>query len=246
MKPRDQDNDWQFWAAVLVVGIVLCAGLTVFHRYTELGRSLSVDGLAMIGTTLVAAAIGFLAILLQVRSSSRQLRDQIKAQGDAEREELERQMKSLARAFLFEIDDYYHYSLNQEPNWEKKVFKFERWPFLMYQANAGRIGNFDDRTIKAIIKFYGDAEAYQASFAEFVVTNDAALLGKDPVDVEAAHALRGRLKERFPALKRSAEGVCASLSDVAGVPRANLRVPLSGFDDSSETKKKGQETAHNA
>jgi len=103
MKQKVQDNDWKFWAAVVVVSIVLYAGLRAFHRFTQLGSSLSVDGLAMIGTTLVAAATGFLAILYQVRSSSRQLREQMADQHLSSTLESERQKRAIAKALLFEV-----------------------------------------------------------------------------------------------------------------------------------------------
>jgi hypothetical protein len=191
------------------------------------------------GDGLLAFAGGALALIgvwWSNHQSVKNLQKQLAAERNGRSEEVKRQIKSLARAFLFEIEDFYHYSLKLEPNWEKNVFKFRRWPFLMYQANAGRIGEFDDRTTKAIIKFYGDAEAYQACFEELVASKVAA----------EALALLTRLREIFPALKRSAESVCTNLADVAGVPRTDLRVPLSGLEDSGETERKVQETAHNA
>lgn len=63
-------GDRRFIAGAL--GAVFCA-LLLFHRYTELGRSLSNDYHAMVGTTLVAAVLGFGAVSHQTRSSYRQL-----------------------------------------------------------------------------------------------------------------------------------------------------------------------------
>lgn len=168
MKPKDQENDRQFWLVVVVVSIVLYGGLTVFHRYTQLGRSLSVDGLAMIGTTLVAAAIGFLAILLQVRSSSKQLRDQIREQRDAERTEQERQKKAVASALLLEIDNFYlRHLIDREIGakvWRQldanrqtvEVLKLIIGaPFVIFEASADRLRELDESTSRAVIASYG-------------------------------------------------------------------------------------------
>jgi hypothetical protein len=38
MKLKGREIDWWFWLAVPVVLIVLCVGLTLFHRCTELGK----------------------------------------------------------------------------------------------------------------------------------------------------------------------------------------------------------------
>jgi hypothetical protein len=252
-KNENFNAKWRDIAPVGFVLLVAFVALVAFHRCSGLGKSLSNDCYAMVGTTLLAAVLGFGAIWHQTRSSYRQLREQVAAQRDAEREETERQRKSLARAFLFEIEDFYHYGVKRQPDWETfeesqiphRVVKFRRWPFVMYEANAGRIGGFDDRTTKSIIKFYGDAEAYQASVEEFVVSSAAARSGSDTARLEA-RALLGRLKEIFPALKRSAESVCATLSNVAGVPREDLRVPVSDFQDEGERKEMGRKPEHDA
>lgn len=169
MRPTDPDNDRQFWVIVVAVGIVLVVGLTWFHRCFELGRSLSVDGLAMVGTTLIAAAAGFLAIVLQVRSSSRQLRYQMKAQRDGEREERERQKRSVATAILLEIDDFcMHVSglcdvlFNQDlPESEKRAafLKFVPLAFTVYPSIADKLGGTGVEATSAVVKFYNKANA---------------------------------------------------------------------------------------
>jgi hypothetical protein len=176
MKLNDQEVDWKFWAAVPIVGIVLCAGLIGFHRCTQIGRSLSVDGLAMVGTTLVAAAIGFLAVVLQVRSGGRQLREQLADQHLASAAELERQKRAVAAALSAEIDDFYKFSLRHL--WEKRericgpiallnMPPYELGPlpstaFVVYRATAHQLGTLGVETVKSVVGLYN----FMASFVD--------------------------------------------------------------------------------
>ena len=217
------------WLKIIlqIVGtFALVALVVIVYRRTDWCKGFTPDGIM----TLIAGVLAFAAVQWQMWHQRRTFR-----------QEQDRQSRVVATAILFEIDDFYHYGLKQETNWETfeasqipyRVVKFRRWPFVMYEANAGRIGNLDYRTIKSIIKFYGDAEAYQASVEEFVVSSDAARSGSDTARLEAS-ALLASLKKIFPALQGSVKSVCATLSDVAGVPRENLRVPLSDFQDDGQ------------
>jgi sensor domain CHASE-containing protein len=64
---------------------------------------LTLDGLM----TLVAGVIAFIAVIIQIHSSSKQLQDQMDAQRDAEQDELERKKRAVATAIDFEIDSIY-------------------------------------------------------------------------------------------------------------------------------------------
>ena len=87
-----------------IVGtLALVALLILVYRGTDWRKRFTPDG----DLTLVAAAIAFIAVIIQIRSSSKQVQDQIKAQRDAEREEQERQKRAVATAILFEIDLIY-------------------------------------------------------------------------------------------------------------------------------------------
>jgi hypothetical protein len=228
---------WRFIAlALLLIGV---AGfLRLFWGGFVWKNGLSNEAI----TVLFAGLMAFLAVMIQIEE------DRIKVS-----EERNAQRRAVVTAILFEIDDFYHYGLKQETNWETfeasqipyRVVKFRRWPFVMYEANAGRIGNLDYRTIKSIIKFYGDAEAYQASVEEFVVSSNAARSGSDTARLEA-NALLENLKKIFPAVQISVKSVCATLSNVAGVPREDLRVPLSDYQGDGERIEKGQKSEHDA
>ena len=177
MKPKGREIDWQFWVAVPVVGILLYALLTLFHRYAQLGRSLSVDGLAMVGTTLFAAATGFLAVLFQVRSASRQLREQLADQHQASDAESERQKKAVAAALLSEIDCFYATQLSDRsklfesskrmesgPESTEVFYSLVGKPFVVYESLADKLGGFDSTITRSIVLTYGS----MATFVEFL------------------------------------------------------------------------------
>ena len=183
MKPKDQENDWQFWVAVVVVCMLLYVGLTVFHRWTELGGSLSIDGLATIGTTLVAAATGFLAILYQIRSSSIQLREQMADQHLASAAETERQKRAVASAILFEIDGTYRFLLRDVRDFLRAVDPANvdlrtlavksfavRFPIL--DANAGKIGDLSEETVANVVGLYSCLNAYLISLDNFARSHE--------------------------------------------------------------------------
>lgn len=176
--PKDHEIDWPLWRGVIVVGLAIWVALFLIHRYTQIGRSLSVDGLAMIGTTLIAAGGGFAAILYQVRSSSKQFRDQIKADREAEVIEQERQKRAVATALSAEIDDFYKFFLRRF--WEERARIYPSAPiilmlpplpelgplpptaFLVYKSTVGQLGILNGTTVKAVVGFYN----YLANFVE--------------------------------------------------------------------------------
>ena len=93
-----------------IVGTLALVALAVIvYRRTDWSKGLTPDG----AMTLVAAAIAFIAVIWQIRSSSKQVQEQIRAQRDAERKERERQRKAVATAILFEIDGFYAGYLRQ-------------------------------------------------------------------------------------------------------------------------------------
>jgi hypothetical protein len=116
--------------------------------------------------TLIAGIIAFAAVIMQVRSSSKQVRDQIKAQRDAEHDEQKRQKLAVAKALLTEIDHFvlFHVRplINKEPGREFVKF-LDDTPFTVFQANAYRLGEMESETARTVVHFYGLASEHVAS-----------------------------------------------------------------------------------
>jgi len=242
MKPKGQENDWRFWVAVPVVGIVLYALLTLFHRYTDLGRSLSVDGLAMVGTTLFAAATGFLAILFQVRSASRQLREQLAEQHQASAAESERQKKAVATLLLFEIDGFYAtYLRGPRDPLERKRLETDELPqiasigpnlFPVYRGNTSRIGEFPTYCVQAVVGFFQQADSIVSNLVDYAwsLERDRQLRPTmlDERDLRTIKEYRSqralawtqldRIAAALPEAIKLAYLVCHALCQFAGIP----------------------------
>jgi len=124
---------------------------------------LTLDGIM----TLIAGVIAFIAVIIQIRSSSKQVQNQIKAQSDAEREEREGQKKAVATALLFEIDSFYrlhvretHESLKRWSPATGDLFvakSISPQPFPVYNGNASVLGSLDKDLVFGIVGFYGAA-----------------------------------------------------------------------------------------
>jgi len=125
---------------------------------------LTLDGLM----TLIAGLIAFAAVIWQIRSSSKQVQDQIKAQRDAEREEQERQKRAVATAILFEIDLIYRSMIrdtgeaiqNEKAVGGEFVVKPHSLHFAVYEGNASKIGQLPANIGQDIVEFYGSATRF--------------------------------------------------------------------------------------
>jgi hypothetical protein len=151
---------------ILGCAVVLVAFLLIgFHRCTALGKGLSVDGYAIVGTTLFAAALGFGAVMLQLRDQRR-----------AADEEQRRQKRAVAAAISAEIDDFYTFFL--KAFWERQVRSWIPTSWLLmpppelgplpstalvvYRSTAHQLGILSAATVKCVVGLYN----FTASFVE--------------------------------------------------------------------------------
>ena len=123
---------------------------------------LTLDGLM----TLIAGIIAFIAVIIQIRSSSKQVQDQMKAQRDAEREEVERQKRAVAIAIRFEIDLIFRSMIRgasedlQKAQGREYVVKPHSLHFTVYEGNVGNIGQLPKEIGQDIVEFYGSATRF--------------------------------------------------------------------------------------
>jgi hypothetical protein len=118
--------------------------------------------------TLVGVFIALGAVIWQVRSSSKRLQDQIKAQRDAEREERERERRAVAAALLAEMDcsyasqlesrhELFEYwkGLDNDPQQVEVFHAGARRPFAVYESLADKLGIFEASVARGIVLAYG-------------------------------------------------------------------------------------------
>lgn len=247
MNAEERTNDWQFWVIMVVVCMAIAVGLPAFHRFTNLGRSLSVDGLAMIGTTLIAAATGFLAILYQVRSSSKQLRDQIRIERDSEREERERRQKSIASALIAEINDFYQFGAkglhDRMRLWlpqgdASNVTTFPELGALppaatIYHSVASEVGSFSPNVVKSLVGLYN----YLDNFVDLYDSYRTAWRSSNGTRVD--RTLFQDIWDNLPKLFLNSYQTCELLAAEHGIKFDKSEFIIGGLD--SSTKQRLQE-----
>ena len=213
---------------------------------------MSVDGLAMIGTTLVAAAAGFLAIRYQVRSSSKHLRDQTKAQRDAEEAEQERQKKAIATAILYEIDDFhlYHvrgvYSYLEEKARMGELIEVVRIPpslFAVYRGNTPRLAELPDAVVKVVVHFYSKADKFFALIEDYRAERERRHEPISQSDNWKGMTLFGHLRDSLPGLTHAAYIACEQLCGFSGVEFNSPRIAIAG-EDIAELNRKTERIEH--
>lgn len=190
----------------------------------QLETKLTLDGLM----TLIAGVIAFVAVIVQIRSSSRQVRDQINAQRDAERDKDDRQRKAIAASILFEIDSFYRLELEavekSVEGWEAATGRLPSSAFVRqnsfdtYRATLPILGFLSTKSVSAIVKFYTMAGAYDALLREYQHFMDFAFSSANRGDFE--NCARDRLKEirvLIPGLKELATTVSTFVARDCGL-----------------------------
>src|ERR1700736_5168233 len=134
---------------------------------------LTLDGLM----TLVAGIIAFIAILLQIRSSRREMERRLNAEKEARAVEEKRQKEAVAKALLFEIANFYgFYRVHVRPSLDRVDVENCMPPtlsapgsdfFAVYHGSAGRLGAFEHMLVEKLVQFYGLAELLLTSIREY-------------------------------------------------------------------------------
>ena len=197
---------------------------------------LSLDGLM----TLIAGFIAFAAVIIQIRSSSRQLQKQLEAQREAQLAEEKRQNRAVANAILFEIDDFYRFHLRDprnfldaiDPQKDKLpgIGSVGPSPFPVYCGNAAKIGELDVGNVEAIVHFYAAASSYLSILQEYKASMERAergkflsMIGRGTQDLSAladeadARMHLGRMKGALPELIRFTWLVCHQLCEFTDI-----------------------------
>jgi hypothetical protein len=208
-----------------IVGTLALGALVVIVCLrTDWSKSFSPDGVL----TLVAGVIAFVAVIIQIRSSSKQVRDQIKAQRETEREEQEREKRAVASALSAEIDDFYKFFL--KGLWEQRTKvcgpialsmkpPAELGPvpstaFLVYRSTAHQLGLLRGVTVRSVVSLYN----FTASFVDhYEMYRKAWSPMKDFDDPELATKLRD-IFDALPSLILDSDRTCELLAKEQEIP----------------------------
>jgi hypothetical protein len=196
----------------------------------------------MIGTTLFAAATGFLAILFQIRSASRQLREQLADQHKASAAESEKQKKAVATLLLFEIDGFYATYLRRPRDLlERKRLETDELPqiawigpnlFPVYRGNTSTIGELPLYCVQAVVSFFQQADSIVSNLVDYAWSlerdkqlRSATLDERDLRTIREYRSQRGlawtqldRITGALPEAIKLAFLVCHALCQFTGIP----------------------------
>ncbi len=170
---------WRLVASVVLIPMLCYVVLRLIRRHTFLA-TMTVDNFALFGATIFAAALGFGAVLLQIRSSAAQLRQQSIDQHESARRDQQRQAAAIANALLVEVDDF---AANYLAGLDKllsgidvvqlsreQLPQLESHPesrFEIYDGNVGRLGEFDQTVVRAVVRFYKTACEHLATYRDY-------------------------------------------------------------------------------
>lgn len=184
---------------------------------------------------LLAALIVLLAVLLAWQASRREAERQRQLDRELAALERGRQKTALARALLFEVDNFYRHYLNEvaealaASSSPEGSYPIVRWPgeqpFPVYTANAGRIGEFDEETLEELIGYYATAAAYVALLRDYRLALDR-VLRKEAAETAILESRLhlSRIHEALPELLDYTGSLGRKLSEIAGVPFQYLQV----------------------
>jgi len=184
--------------------------------------------------TLVGAFVALVAVMWQVRSSSKHLRDQIAAQRVAEEDERERQRRAIATAILFEIDSFCLFELDLDvrylARWDPDSNSLPSPAGLrtnvteIYKGISPLFGSLNAVSVSAIVKFYSMVGMYEGLWHRYQYSLD---MLRNPtnsaveIDPESLlNDVRAQLKtirDLIPEIRKLAENVTNSVARECGV-----------------------------
>jgi hypothetical protein len=206
---------------------------TLSNLRMQFEAKLTLDGLM----TLLAGIIAFAAVIIQIRSSSKQLHDQMKAQRDAKEEEQGGQKKAVATAIIFEIDDFYRYHLKgvygylEETARKGELIEVVRVPpslFAVYRGNTPRLGQLPDKVVEVVIHFYSKADKFFALIEDYMAERERQIEPTSHPDNRKERTLFGHLSDSLPGLTRAAYIAVEQLCGFTGVKFKSPCIGIAG------------------
>jgi len=199
--------------------------------------------------------VAFITVIWQIRSSSKQVQDQIKAQRDSEREEGKRQKRAVASALSAEIDDFYRFFL--KGLWEKRekicgpIALLMKPPaeltpappltFVVYRSTVCQLGLLGTTTVKSVIGLYNFAASLLDHYEIYRKAWSPSSSFKDP---ELATNLRD-VFDALPGVILSSDRACELLAKEQEIPYDGRSFCVAGIrevDEKGETTKQALES----
>jgi hypothetical protein len=185
--------------------------------------------------TLIAGVVAFVAVIVQIRSSSNSVSAQIEAEKKAQWEEESRRRQAVARALLFEVVNFYRYyqkqirsQLDAGKSLGVQVPTLSApavGSFAVYHGNAGKLGDFDSATVESVVSFYVAAQWFVSTIESYQTNLYRELeLYTSLQPASAPVTLLARLRDDMPHLEQAALTACRNLCKVAAIEYDSLEL----------------------
>ena len=186
--------------------------------------------------TLAGVFVALMTVIWQIRSSSKHVEDQIKAQRDAEQEERGRRKRAVATAVCYETDGFYLYYLRELRDYLKNFKLEEKMPlpiikpvaanvFSIYQGNAAKLSELGPEALERVVAFYNAAGRHLSTRAAWRTHVQRILAGQgNSLEQEAARRLAIEIQQALPLQIGLAWLACKRLSEEAKLKFDELAV----------------------
>jgi hypothetical protein len=169
------------------------------------------------------------------------MRNQMNAQRNAEQEEAERHKRAIAKALLFEVDDFYSNHLravyDHYRNFDGKIEKLpgvvgvDIRMFAVYNGNTPLMGVLSDEVVKSVVAFYDTARLHLLIVRDYKDLLREYLYGThSPEAGQEALQLFFYVRASVPRLTRLSYETCMKLARFSDVPFRKDIVTVAGED----------------
>jgi len=187
----------------------------------------------------VGGAFAVIAVLLSNRRSRVNMERQLEVEKKTRSDELDRQKRAVAKAVLFEINNFYCYYVRDLQAFLKEKDVENCKPFGMksissnafpiYRGNAITVGVLEDDIVGSIVEFYSGAEVYLGTLRDYRTESERYYReGGDEVTEEKARAFLKQIKLAGPEITKSVYVLCEKLCRLANVEFRAPTIPVAG------------------
>jgi len=176
----------------------------------------------------VGGASAIIAVLLSNRRSLINLERQLGVEEKTRSENSDRQKRALAKAVLFEINNFYCYYVRDVQAFLKEkdvenckllgIKSISPDPFPIYRGNAITVGVLEDDLVGNIVGFYSTAEAYLSTLRDYKAESERYYQNSgNLVAEEKARTFLTQMKSTGPEITKLIHVLCEELCKVASV-----------------------------
>lgn len=206
---------------------------------------LTLDGIM----TLAAGVIAYVAAVRQIRHADRGLQRQLDDEKKTREDGASDEQRAVARALLFEIDDFYRAQIRDLSNLLEKeqegappavIKPMSNNPFPVYVGNASKLGVLPPSLVEAVVHYYAILQSYVATLVQHAQGYSMWVGGLNPqVGRALMQSIVPRIKSEARAITQLTFSTCGLLCTFTNTDFEFPRIGVAGDpkvqDDSRAT-----------